>query len=124
MFIEEVVIMRKMGKKILMLVILISLGFYGMYYMTYPQYYYVKITVDGKLEAGSNEIYVYTLKGYNEKGEEKNLEFSTHPDLKRPFKKNAYLKVKYTNWKKENGYVEVKKAEVPNKALYRLELTK
>ncbi|WP_308732904.1 YxeA family protein, partial [Enterococcus faecium] len=111
--------MKKTG---IILLFIALLGIGNLYYMTHSQYYYVKITTDGKLDTDySGKIYSYKLKGYNKNGKEKELEFSTHPDLKRPFKKNAYLKIKYTNWKKVNGYEEMKKSEIPKKALNKLE---
>ncbi|EFQ69766.1 YxeA family protein [Enterococcus faecalis] len=95
------------------------------WYMIYPQYYYVKITgsgiVDKKYE--KQETYTYNLKGYDKTGNEKDLTFSTHPDLKRPFKRNAYLKIRYTNLKRENGYEEVKRSDIPKEALIRIECT-
>lgn len=111
--------MKKTG---IILLFIALLGIGSLYYMTHSQYYYVKITTGGKLNTDySEEIYSYKLKGYNKNGKEKELEFSTHPDLKRPFKKNAYLKIKYTNWKKVNGYEEMEKSEIPKKALNKLE---
>lgn len=111
--------MKKTGI-ILLFVALLGIG--SLYYMTYPEYYYVKITTDEKPDTYYGEkIYSYKLKGYNKNGKEKYLEFSTHPDLKRPFKKNSYLKITYTNWKKVNGYEEIKKSEIPKEALNKLE---
>lgn len=116
--------MKKTGIILFILLFIALLGIGSLYYMTYPQYYYVKITTDGKLDTDyseSEKIYSYKLKGYNKNGKEKELEFSTHPDLKRPFKKNAYLKITYTNWKEVNGYEEIKKSEIPKKVLNKLE---
>lgn len=101
---------------------LLSITLIG-WYMLHEQYYYVKITTDGELirDSISERIYEYNLKGYDKNGNEKNLTFVTHPTLNRPFKKNAYLKIIYTNWKKEYGYEEVKKSDVPKKSLNKLE---
>ena len=110
-----------MKKTLTILLFSVLLGIGSVYYMIHPEYYYVKITTDGKLDNDYNEkVYSYKLKGYNENGTEKNLDFSTHPDLQRPFKKDAYLKITYTNWKKVNGYEEIKRSEVPQKALNNL----
>ncbi|EGO2587799.1 YxeA family protein [Enterococcus faecalis] len=95
----------------------------GIWYFIHPQYYYVKITKNGNPESvyRGKKIYTYTLKGYNKDGQEKELTFRTQPDLNRPFKKNAYLKVIYTNLKQENGYEEVLKFNIPKKALDKIE---
>lgn len=118
--------MKKMG---LVLIIFGLIGG-GAWYMMHPQYYYVKITESGTKDTGISfndgtkvYSYSYNLKGYDENGNEKELTFSTQPDLNRPFKRNAYLKIRYTNWKQENGYEEVKKSDIPKKALNKIEGT-
>ncbi|MGC3434888.1 YxeA family protein [Enterococcus faecalis] len=101
----------------------------GVWYMLHPQYYYVKITESGikdpamVFDRKKVYTYSYSLKGYDKNGSEKELNFSTHPDLNRPFKRNIYLKIRYTNWKQENGYEEVKKSDIPKKALNKIEST-
>lgn len=98
--------------------------------MLHPQYYYVKITEDGTKDNGTTfnggkklYSYSYNLKGYDKNGNEKDLTFFTHPDLNRPFKRNVYLKIRYTNWKQENGYEEVKRSDIPKRALNKIEGT-
>lgn len=113
----------KKTKIILFFTVFFGIGIGGLYYATHPEYYYVKITTEGKLNADSqtSKIYSYSFIGYNKNGEKKNLEVSTHPDLNRPFKKGAYLKINYTNWKKVTGYEEVKSSDIPKKAIDKLE---
>jgi uncharacterized protein (TIGR01655 family) len=65
--------------------------------------------------------YEYSQAGYDKEGNEKTLDFLTHPDLGRPFKQDAYLKINVTRFKGENSYEEVQKAEVPQKALEKLD---
>lgn len=119
--------MKKMG---LVFLIIFSLLGGGAWYMVHPQYYYVKITEDGTKDSGmilnnGEKVYTYSYssKGYDKNGREKELTFSTHPDLNRPFKRNVYLKIRYTNWKQENGYEEVKRSDIPKKALNKIEGT-
>ncbi|EGO9491178.1 YxeA family protein, partial [Enterococcus faecalis] len=114
--------------KLGLFLIIFSLLSGGLWYMLYPRYYYVKITSDGTKNSsivlnGGEKVYTYSysLKGYDENGNEKKLNFSTSADLNRPFKKNAYLKIRYTNWKQENGYEEIKQSDVPKKALNEIE---
>ncbi|MGM0336896.1 YxeA family protein [Enterococcus sp. AZ008] len=94
----------------------------GVAYMVYPQTYYVKITQNGELCNSSSEFktYYYKLNGYDRNGNEKKLAFSTHPDLNRPFKKNAYLKIIYNNLKQVIEYKEVSQKDVPPKALNKI----
>lgn len=113
-----------MGKlKIGIFIAIISLLCGGIWYMIHPQYYYVKVTTDGEIrtEFTDDKVYYYDLKGYDEDGNGKNLHFSTHPDLGRPFIKDSYLKITYTNLKKERGYMGIKRTEIPQKALIQLE---
>nr|WP_254005142.1 YxeA family protein [Enterococcus faecalis] len=101
----------------------------GVWYMLHPQYYYVKITESGTKDSAMiidrKKVYTYSysLKGYDKNGREKELTFYTHPDLNRPFKRNIYLKIRYTNWKQENGYEEVKRSDIPKRALNKIEGT-
>ncbi|NAA43378.1 YxeA family protein [Enterococcus faecalis] len=106
---------------------MLSLGFFGLLYggityMVYPQTYYVKVTQNGEL--GNSRIgyksYYYKLKGYDSNGNEKKIDFSIHPYLNRPIKKNAYLKIIYNNLKQVTTYKEVKKKEVPQKVLNKI----
>ncbi|KXF70026.1 YxeA family protein [Enterococcus faecalis] len=118
--------MKKIG---LAFLIIFGLLGGGVWYMMYPQYYYVKITENGtkdtSMRIGGKRVYTYSysLKGYDKNGDEKELTFSTHPDLNRPFPKNVYLKIRYTNLKQENGYEEVKRSNIPKKALNKIEGT-
>lgn len=65
----------------------------------------------------------YKEKGYNDKGNEKTISFSSFRE--RPLRKDAYLVVTYNNAKNAVvKYKEVKKDEIPKKALEKLEKNK
>lgn len=121
--------MRKLVKILGSIFLLLAIaGGRFLYYITIPTAYYTQITEKGTEITGTydntNEIYVqyeYDQSGYDEDGNEKKLAFMTHPDLGRPFKTDAYLKISVTRLKGENGYEEVQKQDIPQKALDKLE---
>lgn len=101
-----------------------------LYYMMVPTSYYTQIKDTGKEIKGTydnKEAYVqyeYTQVGYDKEGNEKTLTFTTHPELGRPFKTNAYLKIDYTRFQKEKGYEEVQEQDIPKEALEKIKETK
>ncbi|WP_283679187.1 YxeA family protein [Lentilactobacillus sp. Marseille-Q4993] len=89
------------------ILILIFLGIFGGAYFYYNQnyggdQYYTKITNNGKkMERDSGSVYYhYNLPSYNKDGQKNNIKFNSY-DLDRPLKKNAYLKIKYNQHRKE-----------------------
>lgn len=109
----------------ILLVIVVAGGGY-FYYMMVPTAYYTQIKDSGTEIKGTfdnKEAYVqyeYNQVGYDKNGEEKTLHFMSHPELGRPFKTNAYLKINYSRFKKEKGYEEVQEQDIPKKALEKL----
>lgn len=100
----------------------------SLWYWFGHQEYYVKITEDGqeikydddlteKRTTTVKKIYGYKLTAFSKNGDKKSIYMETHPDLNRPFKKNVYLKVMYSRYKKVIGYEEIKEKNVPRKAL-------
>lgn len=82
--------------------------------------YYVQITKDGeklkdKLEDGYIN-YQYKLPGFDEKGKEKTLEFKADKNLR----KDAFLRIYYSEKKGVKSWEEVKKDEIPTKAKEKL----
>ena len=87
--------------------------------------YYVQITdkgerVEEKTASGGLFVnYRYHVNGYDEKGKTKELTFDSVEA--RPLKLQAYLKVTWNQKKGVTGWEEVKKDQVPQKALSKLE---
>lgn len=87
--------------------------------------YYVQVTNEGQREEtkddnGSTMVeYKYTLPGYDEDGKQKDLEFSAFKD--RPLRTEAYLKITWNEKKGVTSWEEVKKTDVPKKAMKQLE---
>ncbi|MBE5107155.1 YxeA family protein [Bacillus thuringiensis] len=84
--------------------------------------YYVQITVDGKEYNGkaSNgekyKDYQYKLTGFDKDGKEKELEFNAQKNLR----KEAFLRVYYSDKKGVTAWEEVKKDELPAKVKEKL----
>ncbi|EJR49027.1 hypothetical protein IIM_03806 [Bacillus cereus VD107] len=79
--------------------------------------YYVQITVDGKEYHGKSDNgesykdYQYKLTGFDKDGKEKELEFNAQKNLR----KEAFLRVYYSDKKGVTAWEEVKKDELPAK---------
>ena len=89
--------------------------------------YYTQITTTGTATTGeipqtgeTYTTYSYQQAGYDQDGNEQQLEFMTHPDLNRPFKMQAYLKISSNRLQAEHSYQEVQAADIPDKALAKL----
>ncbi|PFM64906.1 hypothetical protein COJ48_08865 [Bacillus cereus] len=84
--------------------------------------YYVQITVDGKEYNGkfdngkSYKDYQYKLTGFDKDGKEKELEFNAQKNLR----KEAFLRVYYSDKKGVTAWEEVKKDELPAKVKEKL----
>ncbi|MCQ6531189.1 YxeA family protein [Bacillus mycoides] len=79
--------------------------------------YYVQITTNGEPEKGPQSTqYEYSLQGFNEKGEAKELKFSRDKEIK----KGAFMKVFYNKDRGVKGLDEVKKEDIPEKAKEKL----
>ncbi|KRG15744.1 uncharacterized protein (TIGR01655 family) [Lederbergia galactosidilyticus] len=80
--------------------------------------YYVQVKGDGdKKDDGRQDIYDYTLTGFNEDGEEATLEFFALKELR----KDAYLILYYKDKKGVTSYQEVNEEDIPEKALEKLQ---
>ncbi|PGO32078.1 hypothetical protein CN984_08650 [Bacillus cereus] len=85
--------------------------------------YYVQITMDGK-EGISKSMdgkvmgkeYEYTLSGFDKEGKEKELEFMAQKNLR----KEAFLRVYYSEKKGVTAWEEVQEDELPKKAKEKL----
>ncbi|WP_088815228.1 MULTISPECIES: YxeA family protein [Listeria] len=90
----------------------------GYYFMNYNHIgadtYYTKITTDGEKENehAQSTRYNYSLPGFNEDGEKKELDFSAIKNLR----KGAYLKIYTKPIKGVTSYEEVQKADIPKEA--------
>ncbi len=118
-------------KLILGLLLVVIIGSLGIGYKIYKNHigenYYVQlinepVSCKENKSEGSVEC-KYKEKGYNEEGGEKIITFTSN--IERPLRKDAYLLVVYNN----SGnyavkYKEVKKDEIPKKALEKLEKNK
>ncbi|GGE74158.1 YxeA family protein [Priestia taiwanensis] len=88
--------------------------------------YYVQITGDGefkveKADGGQDfKSYNYKLTGFDEKANDKEMEFTATKNLR----KDAYLRVYYSDDKGVTSWEEVKGNEVPEKALNKLKENK
>lgn len=86
--------------------------------------YYVQVTTEGqKVESkdDSGEPFVdyeYSLRGYDENGQQKLLRFSAAKD--RPLRREAFLKVTWNKKKGVTSYEEVQQKELPKKAAEKL----
>ncbi|WP_088362920.1 YxeA family protein [Bacillus cereus] len=84
--------------------------------------YYVQITVDGKVYTGKTDNgapyteYQYKLAGYDKDGNEKEMEFGHHKNLR----KEAFLRVYHSDKKGVTAWEEVKKDELPAKVKEKL----
>ncbi|AZQ45719.1 YxeA family protein [Bacillus albus] len=84
--------------------------------------YYVQITVDGKevhskADNGQKfKDYEYKLTGFDKDGKEKELEFTAQKNLR----KDAFLRVYYSDKKGVSAWEEVKKDELPAKVKEKL----
>lgn len=110
--------------------VLVLVGFFGYTLLVKgvgSDYYYTKIATEGtrftdKDSEGVEHIdYKYELTGFNEKGNKVELSFRGSKEV--PLKKDAYLKVSYSSGKGVTSWEEVKKNQVPEKALAGLEKT-
>lgn len=120
--------MKKFLRGLLILfagLIIIAAG--TLYYFTAKTAYYTQIVTTGEPITSeyeeTKEVFVqyhYQQAGYNKDGEERQLDFMTHPDLGRPFREEAYLKIEVNRWKGEVGYEEVQETEIPQAALAKL----
>lgn len=86
--------------------------------------YYVQVTTDGTKESEKDDQgrtfvqYHYQLPGYDQNGEEKNMDFSTVKE--RPLRKEAFLKLTWNKNKGVTSFEEVQEKEVPKKAQEKL----
>ncbi|WP_459501664.1 YxeA family protein [Bacillus sp. C1] len=84
--------------------------------------YYVQITADGKegiSQSNSGEKYKqyeYKLTGFDKEGKEKELEFTAPKNLR----KEAFLRIYYSEKKGVKSWEEVKKDELPAKVKEKL----
>lgn len=84
--------------------------------------YYVQITADGleKNEKADNDtpikLFEYKLSGFDEGGKEKTMEFTAPKNLR----KEAFLRVYYSDKKGVTSWEEVKKDDIPSKAKEKL----
>nr|WP_142399167.1 YxeA family protein [Bacillus thuringiensis] len=85
--------------------------------------YYVQINVDGKegvAKSIDGEImgkeFTYKLRGFDEEGKEKELEFKTQKNLR----KEAFLLVYYSKEKGVKSWEEVEKDDLPTKVKEKL----
>ncbi|MGM0216360.1 YxeA family protein [Enterococcus sp. AZ109] len=87
--------------------------------------YYVQVTTDGQKQTerddqGQNYVnYDYVLPGYDQNGEEKDMDFSSMKN--RPLRKDAFLKITWNKNKGVTSYEEVQKKDVPKKAQEKLQ---
>ena len=82
--------------------------------------YYVQITTDGTVEKSdsgeSSKFFKYKLTGFDKDGKEKELEFNAQKKLR----KEASLRVYYSDKKGVSAWEEVKKDELPAKVKEKL----
>ncbi|MBY0598179.1 YxeA family protein [Bacillus bingmayongensis] len=84
--------------------------------------YYVQITVDGKEEVSKSDSgekfksFKYKLPAFDKEGKEKEMEFTAQKNLR----KEAFLRVYYSDKKGVTAWEEVKKDELPAKVKEKL----
>ncbi|EMA6342296.1 YxeA family protein [Bacillus cytotoxicus] len=84
--------------------------------------YYVQITEDGKAYEGKADNgtkytdYQYKLAGFDEEGKEKTMEFTAQKNLR----KEAFLRIYYSDKKGVTAWEEVQKDELPAKVKEKL----
>ncbi|GMR67110.1 YxeA family protein [Bacillus sp. MN7755] len=78
--------------------------------------YYVQITKDGIETTDKDFKYTYKLTGFDKDGKEKELEF----DAPKKLRKDAFLRVYYSDEKGVSSWEEVKKDELPAKVKEKL----
>lgn len=80
--------------------------------------YYVQITADGKEDVSKTDdgkeykMFNYKLAGFDEDGHEKTMEFTADKNLR----KDAFLRVYYSNKKGVKSWEEVEKDDIPKNA--------
>ncbi|OQR53460.1 YxeA family protein [Bacillus sp. CDB3] len=79
-----------------------------------PHPYYVQITTDGQLKGKRFE---YNLQGFDEKGKEKTMSFTTEKQLR----KDAYVKLFYDKDRGVKTWEEVKNEDLPKKVKEKLQ---
>lgn len=85
--------------------------------------YYVQITMDGKekITKADNEKYIYyeyNLPGFDEDGNEKEMEFNADKNLR----KEAFLRIYYSDKKGVTSWQEVQRDELPEKVKAKLDV--
>ena len=110
--------MKKVLVGIVALVLILVGGGYTWYHTAYGgDSYYVHIQEDGiakkeKDDSGQEFTrYYYTLTGYYEKGEAKEMEFTGSHNLRH----DAYLRLVYNDKKGVTSWEEVQKQDIPQK---------
>lgn len=84
--------------------------------------YYVQITTDAKIESGVSKEghnytdYNYELQGFDEKGNEQTVKF----DGRKKLRKEAFLRVYYSDKRGVTAWEEVKKDALPAKVKEKL----
>ncbi len=82
--------------------------------------YYVQVTTDGEKQTEQDGYtnYHYVLPGYDQNGEEKDMDFSAMKE--RPLRKEAFLRITWNKNKGVTSYEEVQGKDVPKKAQEKL----
>ncbi|WP_314059693.1 YxeA family protein [uncultured Vagococcus sp.] len=115
--------MKKLLAIVCIFIIGAGLGLYHYYYG--GSAYYTKINSSGKeitqiVDQTKEEMkdYEYSQPAFNDKGDERHLTFNG--SIGRPLKLNSYLKLKVNRLKGVVSWEEMKKSDVPKKALSHL----
>lgn len=115
--------MKKVLVGIVALVLIVVGGGYACYHTAYGgDSYYVHIQEDGVAKKEKDDSgqeftrYYYTLTGYDEKGEAKEMNFTGDHNLRH----DAYLRLVYNDKKGVTSWEEVQKQDIPQKALNKI----
>jgi len=115
--------MKKILIGLVALLLVVVGGAYTWYHISYGgENYYMQVTQDGekvksKDDSGkSYTYYEYKTVAYQKAGKSKHLDFTATHNLRH----QAYLEITYNNRKGVTSWEEVKKADVPEKALAKI----
>ncbi|GAB6092017.1 YxeA family protein [Furfurilactobacillus curtus] len=109
------------------LVILVAVGIGIDHQITYGGHaYYIKvsdpISKSGSASQGAQSVfYKYDQTGFDDQGASQRLQFHSVKSDNTPLKKGVYLKVIYSKEKGVKSYTVVKRSQIANKALTKID---
>lgn len=119
--------MKRFKWILITLVVLVAVGVGIDNQITYGGHaYYIKVNApisqSGSASQGAQSVfYKYDQTGFDNQGASQRLQFHSVKSDNTPLKKGAYLKVIYSKKKGVKSYNVVKRSQIPNKALTKID---